>query len=709
LKPREAAIFAAVTDAYCAPAGALPPVRETDALAFMDHLFALSAPLNRIGFRVILRLLDLAPLARGYGAVFARLGTEDRARFIQGIDKSRWFLMRTTGRLLKTVAVMAYYGDARVLKGLGYDSEANVARGHAHAESEPAKEQGAESAKESATEPAKESAKAAPAGTTAPLEGSNGARPTGDAAYADRSGAVVPGEARVRSGHRQRRNLTVAADACVIGTGAGGAVVAKELAEAGLSVAMLEEGAMQTPSAYNARPRDMSVLLYRDVGEIATVGVPPIVLPLGRSVGGSSHINSATCFRTPSAVLEMWRERFGLEELAPEEIDPYFRRVERELNVVRTPAAIAGRNADVVKRGADRLGYSGGYVYRNVRGCVGSGVCNFGCPSAAKQHVGVTYVPKAWAAGATTYTEARARRIVLDGRRVRGVEATLASGRRLHVRCEIAIVAAGAIHTPLFLRRQRLEDPSGQVGLNLSLHPAAGVRALFEERIEMWRGVPQSYYVDEFANERIMLEGAAGTPDTIATSLPYSGERHRELMERCANLSQFGLMVSDTSRGRVWEIGRRLFVNYDLNDVDTLAFKRGIEILSEIYRAAGATRIYPPIAGLPEIGPGEIERLRRYELSAAELALIAFHPLGTCRMGADPESAPVDPSGRLRGYEGLYLADGSIVPSSLGVNPQITIMALATRIAFMLAGQRPPVEEPAPERMAEPRVSAAHL
>jgi choline dehydrogenase-like flavoprotein len=405
----------------------------------------------------------------------------------------------------------------------------------------------------------------------------------------------------------------------------------------------------------------------------------------------------------------MWRKRFGLDELTEAEMDAYFRRVERELNVVKTPARIAGKNAEIVKRGADRLGYSGDYIYRNVRGCIGSGICNFGCPTSAKQHVGVTYVPKAWEAGATTYSGVRAERLLIDGRTVRGVAAKTAAGRRLTVRSRITVLAAGAIHTPLFLKRQRIKDPSGQIGRNLSLHPATGVRALFDERVEMWKGVPQSYFIDEFADEGIMLEGAGGTPDWIATSLPYIGERHRLLMEKCANLSQFGLMVSDSSRGTVRELLGRPHIRYDLNAKDTLAFKRGIEILADIYWAAGAERVYPPIAGLPELGRHDMDELRRIELDPAQLSLMAFHPLGSCRMGADPAAAPVDPEGMLRGYDGLYVADGSIVPSSLGVNPQITIMAIATRIAYGIAGKAAPHEEPRPEHIAEPRVSVAHL
>src|SRR4051812_13682569 len=159
---------------------------------------------------------------------------------------------------------------------------------------------------------------------------------------------------------------------------------------------MLEEGEWHDVEELTARPREMTELLYRDAGQVVTLGTPPIVLPLGRAIGGTTVINSGTCFRTPSAVLERWEHELGLEGLGERELDPFFRRVERELNVSQVPAELAGRNAEVVRRGAEALGWSGDFIYRNVRGCVGSGVCAFGCPAGAKQHVGITYVPRAW-------------------------------------------------------------------------------------------------------------------------------------------------------------------------------------------------------------------------------------------------------------------------------------------------------------------------
>ena len=536
----------------------------------------------------------------------------------------------------------------------------------------------------------------------------SGARATrGDASFAA-GGFVHPREERVVRGEDVTSDRTVRVDVCVIGTGAGGAPMAKELAEGGMSVAMLEEGDRFTTDEFTARPREMMARLYRDAGQTVTIGNTPIILPLGKSIGGTTLINSGTCFRTPPAVLEMWGERFGLHELSAAELDPYFRRVERIQNVVQVPEELAGQNALVVKRGADRLGWSGDFIYRNVRGCVGSGICTFGCPTSANQHIGLTFVPLAWNAGATTYTACRARRIDTAGGRVRAVEAAAAGGGRLRVVCDLVIVACGSIGTPLFLRRQGLGAESGQLGRNLSIHPATGVRALFDEDIDMAKGVPQSYFIDEFADEGIMFEGAAGPPDYAAMSFPFSGERHRDLMLRYPGISQFGLMVSDLSRGSVHERAGLRQIRYFLNRDDVATFKRGIELLCELYWAAGAKVVYPPIEGIAELHDGDMRPVRECDLRAGALTLLAFHPLGTARADARSQHGVVDENLKVRGVEGLYVGDGSVVPSSIGVNPQITIMTLATRLAFHLLGSPPPHDEPAPEAIAQPRITRPH-
>jgi choline dehydrogenase-like flavoprotein len=530
-------------------------------------------------------------------------------------------------------------------------------------------------------------------------------RDTGADAYRAGIGTFHPSVRRIVSGRAIAGERTVRVDACVVGSGAGGAVAARELAEGGMRVAMLEEGEWRDTDDFNARPREMVPRLYRDGGQSATVGTPPIILPLGRGVGGTTVVNSGTCFRTPATVLERWGRELGLDELTEAELDPFFRRVERELNVSQVPPDLAGRSAEVVRRGVKRLGWSGDYIYRNARGCVGSGVCAFGCPTAAKQHVGITYVPHAWAAGATTYTGARARSIELRGGRARAVVARTIAGGRLRVECEHVVVACGAIHTPLLLRRSGLR--AARLGRNLAIHPATAVRAWFDEEIDMWRGVPQSYYVDEFVEEGIMLEGAAGPPDQIAMSLPGHGAPLAQLMVRYRSMSQFGVMVSDSSRGEVRRLLGRPLIRYDLNQRDADLFKRGLERLAEIYWAAGAREVVLPVRGLPTLRGGDSAPLREARIRPRDLELMAFHPLGTAAAGRDPRRSVVDGSGRVHGVRGLHVADASVLPSSPGVNPQITIMALSTRLAFGLLGARPPSHEPHPDHIARPGAGPA--
>ncbi|MFL5843612.1 MAG: GMC family oxidoreductase N-terminal domain-containing protein [Solirubrobacteraceae bacterium] len=475
-------------------------------------------------------------------------------------------------------------------------------------------------------------------------------------------------------------SVTLDADVCVVGAGAGGAVVAAELAEGGARVIVLEQGRAHDVERFTARPPEMLARLYRDGGQGMTVGTPPIVLPLGRGIGGTTLVNSGTCFRTPAAVLERWEREFGLEGL---DLDPCFARVELALSIAEVTPELAGGNAAVARRGAERLGWSHGYLRRNAKGCLGSGVCAFGCPANAKQHVGITYVPRAEAAGARVITGADVRRILTRGGQARGVTARLAGGERLTVHAPDVVVAAGTIFTPLLLERSGLGAGSGQLGRNLALHPATGAVALMDQDVDMARGVPQSFYIDEFAADGIMFEGVAGPPSYVAMSLPLTGARHAAAMADYRRLAMFGLMVSDSSRGRVRSVAGRPVVRYDLDDADLQRFRQGLARLRKLYEAAGAREVYLP---LPRGVEPERARVR-------DLKLMAFHPLGTARADARADHGVLDEQLRVHGVRGVHVADGSAVPSALGVNPQLTIMALATRLAFGLLDRAVPTTE----------------
>ena len=469
----------------------------------------------------------------------------------------------------------------------------------------------------------------------------------------------------------------LSADAVVVGTGAGGAAVAAELAAGGLDVVVLEEGVRHDHRTFTARPRDMTLRLYRDAGQLATIGTPPIVLPVGRAVGGTTLINSGTCFRTPARVLERWAREDGVAGLDA----ALFDYVEDVIGVAEVPAALAGRNALLVRDGAEALGLSGGFLRRNAPGCRGSGVCAFGCPTGAKQHAAASWLPRAEAAGARVVTGVKVRRVLMRHGRAAGVQA-----RGLTVRAPIVVVACGALLTPGLLRRSGVRSPA--LGRHLTIHPASAARARFDEPIDPWDGVPQSYFVDALAEEGIMLEGIAGPPDQAALATPGIGALHRERMLAARSTASFGVMVADSATGSVREVGGRLLVRYDLHRDDAERLRRGFAMLADIWWAAGAREIVVPLTGVPALRDDDSGPLRRARVRPRDVKAMAFHPLGTARAGADPARAVVDPDLQVHGVRGLHVADGSAVPSSPQVNPQVTIMAFAVRLGRALAGAR---------------------
>ncbi|MBI5366550.1 MAG: GMC family oxidoreductase [Planctomycetes bacterium] len=489
-------------------------------------------------------------------------------------------------------------------------------------------------------------------------------------------------------------DLTETADVCIIGSGAGGAAVARELTAAGASVIMLEEGAYYRRADFNRRLDHMIPLLYRDLGLTTALGFPSIPVPLGKTVGGTTTINSGTCFRAPRPLLDGWERDLGVAGVGGGALDPYYEKVEERLHVQPVKEDLLGKNAELVRRGARALGLHSEPLRRAVTdNCRGCGVCCFGCPSDAKMSVNLSYIPAALERGLRLFTRCLALRLLVENGRVAGVEAGFVRRtqdrpeRFLRVRARTVVLAAGAIYSPLFLLSHRLGRARGQVGRNLSLHPCSRVTALFDETVEGWKGVPQGFCVDTLRDEGVMLEGIQGPPALLGPLLPFSGRRYQELVEAAPRLAAFGVMIKDSTRGRVRRLpGRRPLVTYFMNRDDFGRVLRGIGLLVKIFFAAGARKVFPPLHSLPEVSsPEEFERRLDPDQSPADLEGMAFHPLGTCRMGGDPSRSVVDPEGECRDLPGLYVADGSVLPSALGVNPQMTIMAVAARIGERLA------------------------
>jgi len=488
---------------------------------------------------------------------------------------------------------------------------------------------------------------------------------------------------------RQTSDEELELDVVVVGTGAGGATVAAELAQKGLAVALVEEGHYFQRQDFTGRPLEMVALMYRSAGLTGTVGNCFIPIPLGHCVGGTTTINSGTCYRIPPRVLRRWRTEYGLSQFTEEAMDPYYARVERVIQATPADPRHVGGIGQVIARGCDALGYRHhGPLVRNAPDCDGAALCCFGCPTDAKRSTNLSYVPLALRHGANLFYNARVHRVLLEGGRASGVEAVTPGGHKLTLRAAATVVACGSVGTPALLLRQGLANSSGELGRNLSIHPALGLLGLFPDvKIHGCSSIPQGYSIEEFHDEGLLFEGAFVPLDVGAASITLIGPRFTEVMEQYENVAYFGFMLEDTSRGRVHlGPGGCPVMTYVMNDHDVARTKRGLEILARVFTAAGAQAIFPQMANFDEVRDvRDIERFRHTRHHARDFDLTAHHPLGTARLGIDPRSSVVGPTHEVHDVPNLFICDGSAVPSSIGVNPMMTIMAMATRAAEFIA------------------------
>ncbi len=475
-------------------------------------------------------------------------------------------------------------------------------------------------------------------------------------------------------------------DVVIVGSGAGGAAAAATLAEAGLDVIVLEAGQSYTRDTYPADPLDAIASLYRDGGLTIAEGRPPIPVPVAKAVGGTTVINSGTCFRAPETVLADWRDRYGVEWA--DRLDPDFAEAEEFLRVTPLDPERMGRNGQLAMEGAAAIGASGGPIARNAGSCVQCSSCPYGCRADAKRGMHVSYIPRAVAAGARLRTGVEARRILVeDGRAVgvrcvAGAEGERNGNRRPYtVRARRAtIVAGGALGTPELLLRSGLGGD--QVGRNLHMHPACWVGARYAEEVRGWEGVMQSYYVDEWESERVLLE-ATFTPLPFGGAwLQGSGREHQEAILDFGHVSSIGVQLTDESAGRVG-IARdgSIRAGYRLSDEDARRVVFGIARAAEIHFAAGASEVYPNIARARVLRPGQLAEFEATRFKPSELRLEAFHPMGTARISADPGEGVCAADGSVNGVADLHIADASLFPTAVGVNPMMTIIAFAKQVA----------------------------
>jgi choline dehydrogenase-like flavoprotein len=435
--------------------------------------------------------------------------------------------------------------------------------------------------------------------------------------------------------------------------------------------------------------------LFEEAGMRQTADGGVIVLQ-GRNVGGSTVHNLCYAFRTPPAILEMWRREHDLPELSDASMAGPFERVERMLKVKPIREDEVNALNRLIRTGCERLGYSGFVTRHNRENCVKAGYCILGCSYDAKQSMLVTYVPSADAAGARIWASARAERIEVEGGRARRVlgRAVDGAGRpagRIEVEAKVIVLSAGAIASPDLLLRSGLANSSGQVGRNLHLHPSIMAAGIFDEDFHPYRGIPQSWYVDEFIDlERdphrgVVLMPITGFPILTSANLPGFGRAHYERMRAFSRTAGLLALLHDGSAGRV-EPGPSLSkptIHYALDADDARQLAEGLVHCVEVLHAAGAREVLVPYHEAPlALAPGDdLSQIVRRGVRLGEIPVASTHPQSTCRMGGDPETSVVNAFGESHDVPGLFVADMSVFPTSLGAPPQITTAALADRTA----------------------------
>jgi len=502
---------------------------------------------------------------------------------------------------------------------------------------------------------------------------------------------------------RPDQDVEETADVCVIGSGAGGAVVAARLAASGHRVVVLESGAWFPGLTYPRTEREAFDRLYVGRGVVPTQDAAIAILA-GDAVGGSTAINWMTCLPPIPVARTEWARDAGMADVATDEFDRALSEVSARIQVSTSESTVNPSN-DALRRGCQALGYREGtdwsVIARNAAGCRSRcGFCTFGCPYGTRQSTLVTFLADALRAGARLYASTRAESLEVERGRIRGVSAVFAGGgraRKVHVRASTVVVAAGALSTPALLLRSGVRFPG--VGAGLRLDPTTALVGEFPQPVRPWEGPPQTIAVRRFQSSDAQdhgpwLEVAPTHPGLAGIAIPWTGAADfRRIIERTEHVATPIVLVRDVGEGRVSIDARgRPMYDYVLTSRDRSNLVRGMVETARILRAAGATRLLSLHTPYAEAGDGTrtvtepeldafLSAVERLGVRENSLALFSAHPMGSARAGTDPRHSAAQTTGEVHGVEGLWIGDGSLLPTAPGANPMLSIMALAWRTA----------------------------
>ncbi len=508
---------------------------------------------------------------------------------------------------------------------------------------------------------------------------------------------------KVIDASKLERDLALDADVVIVGTGAGGGTAAEILASAGLAVVLIEEGPLASSSQFRMREAEAYPQLYQESAARKTRDKAINILQ-GRCVGGGTTVNWTSSFRTPPATLARWSSAHGVAGFGVDDLAPYFERMEQRLAIAPWDVAPNANNA-ALARGADALGIATGAIRRNVKGCWNLGYCGMGCPTNAKQSMLVTTIPAALEHGATLVTRARALAFEWRGDRVSALSciAMDASGVRpatahVSVRARAYVSSAGAIGSPALLLRSRVPDPAGVLGTRTFLHPTVVSAALMPERVGGFSGAPQTIYCDHFLDAPadapigFKLEAPPIHPILAAITLPGHGSAHARWMNELPRMHVLIALLrdgfhADSAGGTVsLRDDATPVLDYPLTPYVWDGVRRALRAMAEIQFAAGARMVVPVHGGGDAYAnySGARAAIDGFELAPLVTPVVSAHVMGGCAFGPDARHAAVDLAGRHHHLANLYVLDGSIFPTSIGANPQLSIYAIVARLADAL-------------------------
>jgi choline dehydrogenase-like flavoprotein len=516
---------------------------------------------------------------------------------------------------------------------------------------------------------------------------------------------------KVFGGHQPAPPETLRCDVAIIGSGAGAGITAELLAKAGMKVVIVEEGPLKSSSDFNQKESEAYPDLYQESAARKTADKAISILQ-GRCVGGSTTVNWTSSFRTPPTTLKFWQEKFALKDYSVEALAPFFEQAERRLNIL--PWRVApNENNDLLRRGAIKLGIASSAIARNVKGCWNLGSCGMGCPTNAKQSMLVTTIPAALELGAQLLTETRAERFELSNGKITSLLCYFLDKKRPAAergRAEVAIkiiakhyvLAAGAINSPAVLLRSGAPDPHGRLGQRTFLHPVVMSSSVFAQKVEAWSGAPQSVYSDHFMDTQ-PIDGAMGYkleapplhPIIFASTVPGMGQGQHDLLTSFPhNHTLLALLRDgfhdDSPGGQVkLRSDDSAVLDYPLTDYVLEGGRNALLSMMEIQFAAGAKQVFPlhemarPYTSWAEAR----DAVHKLPMKPLLTKFVSAHVMGGCGMAAAERHGVTRPDGVHWQIDNLSIHDGSLFPTSIGANPQLSIYGVINRLAQGLIGR----------------------